>query len=543
MNELKDTLQKMSAPSKADLALVERAYNFASEAHKDHKRFSGEPYLNHLVATAKELAKLGMSAKTVAAGLLHDSVEDVGVSPETLEKEFGKEVRFLVEGVTKLGRLKYRGAERHRESLRKLLVATGKDARVLIIKLMDRLHNMRTLRHVPEEKRRRIALETLEIYAAIAHRLGIGLVRKELEDLAFEYAYPEEFAQATALLSERSKETSERLNKMARTLRKELAKNGITKIHTDFRVKGLWSLWQKLKRKEGDISKVYDIAALRVVVPTVEDCYKVLGLAHHLWQPLPNKIKDYIAFPKPNGYRSLHTTVFTGDGGIVEVQIRTQEMHNEAQYGIASHVAYKEVPGKPARQGKSAARQAPSGGSFDWIKSLIPGFNRAQHSGGEVEPADNPRTRYGAPEAPEWLADLEDELNDPDLEMTLKSDIFTHRVFVFTPTGDVVDLPLESSPIDFAYAIHSDIGDHVAACKVNGKMVPLDTMLHNGDIVEIINKKTAAPKQKWLDFAKTTLARRHIRLAMEKEAAQTALKHAPKHSSAHKHATPKHKKS
>ncbi len=537
MNEIRDILQKMSGASKADLALVEKAYTFAAEAHKDHKRFSGEPYLNHLVATAKELAKLGMSARVVAAGLLHDSVEDVGVLPETIEKEFGKEVRFLVEGVTKLGRLKYRGAERHRESLRKLLVATGKDARVLIIKLMDRLHNMRTLKHVPETKRRRIALETLEIYAAIAHRLGIGLVRKELEDLAFEYAYPEEYAEAKKLLTERSRETTERLTRMSRTLRKELALNGMTKLHTDYRVKGLWSLWQKLKRKEGDISKVHDIAALRVVVPTIEDCYKVLGLVHNLWQPLPNKIKDYIAFPKPNGYRSLHTTVFAGDGGIVEVQIRTPEMHTEAQYGIASHVAYKEAPGKkPARPGSghSGGGEVP-GGSFDWSRSLIPGLSRAQKSGGPAEgragEAENTghRARYGAPEAPEWLSELEEELNDPDLETTLHTDIFTHRVFVFTPTGDVVDLPVNSSSIDFAYAIHSDIGDHVFAAKVNGKMVPLDTVLHNGDIVEIVNKKSATPKAKWLDFAKTTLARRHIRLALEKDASQTAPKHpAPK---------------
>lgn len=527
MHEVEDILKKMSNASKEDLALVEKAYTFAAEAHKDHKRFSGEPYLNHLVATATELAKLGMSAKTVAAGLLHDSIEDVGVEPEVLEREFGKEVRFMVEGVTKLGRLKYRGAERHRESLRKLLVATGKDARVLIIKLADRLHNMRTLTHVPAEKRRRIALETLEIYAAIAHRLGIGLLRKELEDLAFEYAYPEEYAEAKALLTEREKETNERLTRLSRTLRKELAKNGITKIQTDYRVKGLWSLWQKLKRKEGDISKVHDIAALRVVVPTVEDCYKVLGLVHHLWQPLPNKIKDYIAFPKPNGYRSLHTTVFAGDGGIVEVQIRTPEMHNEAQYGIASHVAYKEVPRSagPGQAGKKGRPPQPMGGSFDWIKSLIPGFSRAQHSGGR---ADTKNTRYGAPETPAWLSELEEELNDPDLETTLRTDIFTHRVFVFTPTGDVVDLPVASSAVDFAYAIHSDIGDHVFAAKVNGKMVPLETELRNGDIVEIIVKKTAAPKQKWLDFAKTTLARRHIRIALEKEAAEEALKQAPK---------------
>src|SRR3990167_10787930 len=235
MESVKDILTKMGAPTKEDLALVEKAYTFAAEAHKEHKRFSGEPYLVHLVETAKELAQLVMGAKTVAAGLLHDSIEDAGISPDVLEKEFGKEIRFLVEGVTKLGRLKYRGAERHRESLRKLLVATGKDARVLIIKLMDRLHNMRTLQYVPEEKRKRIALETLEIYAAIAHRLGMGVLRRELEDLAFQYAYPEEYKETKHLLTERSRQTLERLEKMSRTLRKELGKDGITDFASDYR--------------------------------------------------------------------------------------------------------------------------------------------------------------------------------------------------------------------------------------------------------------------------------------------------------------------
>jgi GTP pyrophosphokinase len=511
MPTLKDITDKMSAPSKADRALVEKAYHFVAEAHKDHKRFSGEPYLVHLMETAKGLAELGMSAKTVAAGLLHDSIEDVGVTPEQIEAEFGKEIRFLVEGVTKLGRYKYRGAERHRESLRKLLVATGKDARVLIIKLMDRLHNMRTLEHVPPEKRQRIALETLEIYAAIAHRLGMGAVRRELEDRAFEHAYPEEFAEIKKLVAERSTATFERLDRMARTLRKDLAKNGLTKFHTDYRVKGLWSLHQKLKRKNGDIDKIYDIAALRVVVQSMEDCYRALGLAHNLWQPLPNKIKDYIAFPKPNGYQGLHTTVFTGDGGIVEIQIRTAEMHKESQYGIAAHVAYKE--------GNSASTGGQS--SFDWIKSLLPSFRRDKREAEQAQ-ADGalPRptqSRYGGHAAPEWLAELGEEADDPEFEKMLKTDIFTHRVFIFTPKGDVVDLPSGCTPLDFAYAIHSDIGDRVYAAKVNGKLVPLDTILHNGDIVEIQTKKTARPTKKWLDFAKTTLARRHIRLALERE--------------------------
>jgi len=514
MSGAQEIIDLMNNPSPQGVALIEKAYAFAAEAHKDHKRFSGEPYLTHLVETAKGLAGVGMRSKAIAAGLLHDSVEDMGVSPETIEKEFDKEVRFLVEGVTKLGQFKYHGTERHRESLRKLLVATGKDARVLIIKLMDRLHNMRTLQYVPEEKRERIALETLEIYAAIAHRLGMGLVRRELEDLAFEYAYPAEFAEAKKLLTEQAQETDERLKTMSSALEAELAKSGITHFHIDYRVKGLWSLWQKLKRKGGEIAHVYDIAALRVVVADTADCYRALGIAHNLWQPLPNKIKDYIAFPKPNGYQGLHTTVFSGDGGIVEIQIRTEAMHQEAQYGIAAHVMYKE----PDYSGGTSKRGR-GGSSFDWVLSLIPSFRRGKNKEvpnfTEIERRE--RSRYGAPETPEWLAELEDETNNPDFETTLRTDIFTHRVFVFTPKGDVVDLPINCTPIDFAYAIHSDIGDHVAGAKVNGKLVPLDTVLHNGDIVEIQNKKSAKPNQKWLAIAKTTLARRHIRNALERE--------------------------
>lgn len=519
MTEARDIVAAMQSPTDEDKALVEKAYNFAAEAHKDHTRFSGEPYMVHLAATAKSLAGLGMSAKVVAAGLLHDSVEDVGVLPETIEKEFGKEVRFLVEGVTKLGRFKYHGAERHRESLRKLLVATGQDVRVLIIKLMDRLHNMQTLGHVREDKRRRIALETLEIYAAIAHRLGMGLVRRELEDLAFQYALPEDYTQTKKLLAERSKETIKQLERMQKTLRKELAKNEITNFRTDYRVKGLYSLWRKLQRKEGDIEKIYDIAALRIIVKDIADCYRVLGIVNNLWQPLPNKIKDYIAFPKPNGYQSLHTTVFTGDGSIIEVQIRTEAMHEEAEYGVAAHVGYKEgdasSPGARSLPGQGGSAR---GSSFDWIKSLIPSFRRGEAESPSSRPKSSKAARaHYSSSGPTWLTELGEHSEDPDFETTLKTDIFSRRVFVFTPTGDVVDLPSESSPVDFAYAIHSDIGDHISGVKVNGKLVQLDTTLHNGDIVEIITKKGSSPKTKWLDFAKTTLARRHIRQALKRK--------------------------
>ena len=335
----------------------------------------------------------------------------------------------------------------------------------------------------------------------------MGVLRRELEDLAFEYALPQEFAETKTLLAARGKATLERLEKMVKTLRRELAKDNVRDFRTDARVKGLYSLWRKLVRKEGDIEKIYDVAALRIIVPTVADCYRVLGLVNNLWQPLPGKIKDYIAFPKPNGYQSLHTTVFTGDGGIVEVQIRTEAMHAEAEYGIAAHVGYKE--GSP--QGSR---------SFDWIKSLIPGLGNEEEKTASKEKKgdDKPkRRRYSAEGAPEWLSELGDDAQEPDIETALKTDLFSRRVFVFTPTGDVVDLPAESSPIDFAYAIHSDIGDRTFGAKVNGKMVPLDTRLHNGDIVEIQTKKSARPTKRWLDFAKTTLARRHIRQVLEKE--------------------------
>lgn len=511
MPSVKDILGLMDSPSPEDIALVTKAYEFAERAHQDHKRLSGEPYFNHLFETAKSLASLGMGPRTVAAGLLHDSIEDVKISRETIKKEFGKEILFLVEGVTKLGHLKYRGVERHRESLRKLLVATSKDVRVLIIKLMDRLHNMRTLSHVPPEKRQRIALETLEIYAPIAHRLGIGVVRRELEDLAFEYAQPEEYAQTKKVLTERTSETLARLETMARALKRKLGEEGVSNFRTDYRVKGFFSLYRKLKRKEGDINKVYDLSALRIIVADVADCYRVLGLVHHLWRPLPNKIKDYIAFPKPNGYQSLHTTVFAGDGGIVEVQIRTERMHREAEFGIASHVLYKEK--SPDKVPDANKKQT----SFEWIKSLIPGLGaRLTKPVPSVPPANIPN-RYTITKVPEWIEDLATGNEEEDLETSLKSDIFNHRVFAFTPKGDVVDLPVDSTPIDFAYAIHSGIGDNASGVKVNGKMVPLDTKLHNGDIVEIITRKNAKPSRKWLDFAKTTLARRHIRSSLDKQ--------------------------
>jgi len=318
LSSAKDITSRMHSPSKEDLSRITKAYDFAKAAHEGHTRYSGEPHFLHVAKTAEILASLGMGPNTIVAGLLHDSIEDAGIKRAAIKKEFGDEVLYLVEGVTKLGTLKYRGLTRHTESLRKLFVATSQDIRILIIKLADRLHNMQTLEHVPKNKQKRIALETLEIYVPVAERLGMGRMKRDLEDLAFPYVHPKEYTETVELLKQKSKETAGHLEKIQKSLRKELVKQGITNFSTESRIKGLYSLYQKLKRKEDDITKIHDISAVRVIVPTVHDCYKVLGVIHSAWRPLPGEVKDYIAFPKPNGYRSLHTKIFAGDGTIIE---------------------------------------------------------------------------------------------------------------------------------------------------------------------------------------------------------------------------------
>ncbi len=507
-NEILNLASNISPEGKA---LIEKAYTFAQTAHKDHKRFSGEPYFNHLFETAKILAELGQDAQTISAGLLHDSIEDVNVLPETIEKEFGPEILFLVQGVTKLGQLRYRGEDRHVESLRKLFVAMAQDVRVVIIKLADRLHNVRTLQYVPEEKRKRIALETLEVYGPIAYRLGIRKINRELENLAFPYAFPEEYIEIKELLGRKHKENQKQLEKFVKTLKKEFAKNDLIKIQTDFRVKSLYSLYKKYLRKEKDFEKIYDVQALRVIVPTMADCYKALGIIHGNWRPLPGRIKDYIAFPKPNGYQSIHTTIFTGDGQIIEIQIRTEEMHEKSEMGIASHFGYKNEHISKKDLGEFFSPLA-------WIKKLIPariqfGKNpESENTGPNVAPYSSP---------PIWVKELAEHQSKAsasgEFMDNLRSDFFGHRIFVFTPRGDVVDLPLNSTPIDFAFAIHSDIGYHISGVKVNGKLVTLDTMLSNGDIIEIITKDSSKPTKKWVDIAKTASAKRKIKAFLENQ--------------------------
>jgi guanosine-3',5'-bis(diphosphate) 3'-pyrophosphohydrolase len=471
---IKDVIALMENPSKADIELVSKAYDTAKEAHEGVKRFSGEPYFHHVYETGKTLAAMHMDATTIAAGFLHDTIEDGHFTNKEMKEEFGEEILFLVEGVTKLGKLKYRGMERHTESLRKLFIATAKDIRVIMIRLADRLHNVKTLYgHPKPEKQKRIALETLEIYAPLADRLGIGFLKGELEDYSFKYAYPEEYEKVHDLLKQKSKTDQTYLEKVRRSLAKKLAEEDIVVEKMDYRIKRMYSLYRKLKRKNMEIDKVYDIVALRVIVPSVADCYRVLGVVHHLWRPLPGRIKDYIALPKLNGYQSIHTTIFTGDGGIAEIQMRTPEMHAEAEYGIASHVAYKEqgVTTKVDKQTR-------------WINELLEAQKEAEESGQFLE--------------------------------HLKTDLFNDRVFVFTPDGDVIDLPNGSSPIDFAFAVHTDLGLKVSGSKINGKMSALDTELRGGDIVEIITNKNSKPSAKWLRHAKTSLAQRRIRSYLQK---------------------------
>jgi len=485
MPDAKEIIELLHSQSEEGASLVIKACDFAEKAHEGQKRMTGDPYFVHAFETGKNLAIFGMDTQTVAAGLLHDTIEDAEVPAEKIEKEFGKEILFLVEGVTKLGKLKYRGAERHVESLRKLFVATAQDIRVLIIKLADRLHNIQTLDgHARPDKQERIALETLEIYAPLANRLGMWKLKSELEDGAFPYVRPEEYRKVKEVLKQRSKIDQKYLEKIHRSLQKELAKQNIQVniIKTGHRVKSLYSLYQKLLKYDMDINRIYDIIALRVIVQSVEDCYRVLGIIHGIWTPLPGKIKDYIATPKPNGYKSLHTTIFTGDGGIVEIQIRTEEMHKEAEYGIASHVLYKEnsqkyITGKLKENNKLK--------KLNWINQLIEWQKNVSESGEYLE--------------------------------NLKMDFFKDRVFVFTPQGDVIDLPEDSSPVDFAYAVHSDIGDHMSGAEINGKFVSLNSKLQNGDIVEIQTKKNSRPTIKWIEFAKTTLAKRHIRSVLQKK--------------------------
>ncbi len=508
MISTKEILSKTRGLSQKDEALVCDAYAFAQKSHDGAKRYSGEPYFTHPAATALRLAEMGLGATTIAAGLLHDAIEDTDTTAEEIQKQFGDEILFLVEGVTKLGHHRYHGATRHAESLRRLLVATAADIRVLIIKLADRYHNMETLQYVPSHKRKRIALETVEIFAPLADRLGMGLLKRDLEDLAFPFIDPDAYKHTNTLRQLNKKETEQGLERIRKTVRRELVKKNFSDFCTSIRIKGLWSLHKKLQRKHDDITLIHDIAALRVVVPTINDCYMVIGAIHSLWRPLPGEFKDYIALPKPNGYQSIHTTVLTQEAGIVEIQTRTKEMHEHAQFGIASHVSYKQLGG-------NASRHSFERFSFSWVRALIPSLLKMSKKESEVEITEK---KPAASLTPVWLTELVHAqntiANTDEFISGLKEDFFSHRVFVFTPHGDVVDLPIDSTPIDFAYAIHTDIGNHMRGARVNKKLASFNSALKNGDVVEIMIRKNAYPTQKWIEYARTSFARKHIRTAL-----------------------------
>ncbi len=511
MKTAADIIGQFANATEADKLLINKAYAVTAAAHAGQNRYSGEPYLLHVANVGFKLAEMGMGPRTVAAGLLHDTIEDTPVTVDQIRTEFGEEILFLVEGVTKLSSVRYYGTDRHNESLRKLFVATSQDIRVVIIKLTDRLHNMETLSHVPAEKQLRIARETLEIYVPVAHRLGMGKIRKELEDLAFPYVYPEEYQRVLKLLETRAGKTNEILERERKVLQKRLAEAKVIDFNTSYRVKGLFSLYHKLSRKEWDIAVVYDLLAIRVIVPTVEECYQTLGIIHQLWRPLPGRMKDYIAFPKPNGYQSIHTTVTTPHGAILEIQIRTKQMHQESEFGVAAHFIYKQptISGPAVGVGRFA----------NLIPSLFRPFARA------AVPTNLDKDDAAVPhkeKIPGWISQIgemhtRDKSTGDEFMTEMRADFFSNRIFVFTPNGDVVDLPVGATPIDFAYAIHSDIGDHISGVKVNKKLVQFDTELRNGDIVEVETRKGAKPTKKWLDMTKTTLAKRRIRAALEEQ--------------------------
>ena len=450
-----------------DLGPLQRAFAFAAEKHQAQMRESGEPYLSHPLEVAHTLAELRLDMTTLCAALLHDVVEDARISLSEIAAEFGPDTARLVEGVTKISRLDLVSPEvRQVESVRKMLLAMVTDVRVVLVKLADRLHNMRTLNYVPPEKQDRIARETLDIYAPIAHRLGMGAMRGDLEDLAFAYLEPSAYAELQKVVSQRSKESEKFLAEVQEAIRKHLAENGIS-AGLEGRVKRLYSIHQKVQRQKGSLEQVYDLLAIRVITEDVRNCYAALGVVHQIWRPVPGRFKDYIAMPRPNLYQSLHTTVIHG-GQAFEVQIRTHQMHRIAEQGVAAHWRYKD--------GTNASEDDQR---VVWMRQLI-----------------------------EWAR----EMREPaEFLSTLKVDLYPEEVYIFTPKGKVLTLPRGATPVDFAYSIHTDVGHQCVGAKVNGQMVPLRHPLTNGDVVEIATQKGHGPSRDWLSFVRTSRARSKIR--------------------------------
>jgi GTP diphosphokinase / guanosine-3',5'-bis(diphosphate) 3'-diphosphatase len=451
-----------------DLELVRKAYEYSQKNHAGQTRASGEPYLVHPLGVAQVLAEMKMDAVAIAAGLLHDSVEDTSVTIVDIRKEFGEQVAHIVEGVTKISQIDFATREEQQaENLRKMMLAMVDDIRVVLIKLADRLHNMRTLEHLPSDRQQKIAKETLEIYGPIAHRLGMGKIRGELEDLGFRYLDPLTHQQVHDAVEARRKKGEQFLARVEQTLRDKLKEAAIT-AEVESRIKRLFSIHKKLVRQKISVDQVYDLYAMRVITKSLQDCYAVLGIVHNVWRPVPGRIKDFIAMPRPNFYQSLHTSVITEDGTPFEVQIRTEEMHHMAEEGIAAHWKYKDGPVSAQDEQRLA-----------WLRQVV-----------------------------EWQRDVSDPT---EFLSTLKIDLYPEEVYTFTPKGKVVVLPREATPIDFAYSIHTEVGHSCVGAKVNGRMVPLRHKLHSGDIVEIMTQPGHKPSRDWLAVVKSSRARNKIK--------------------------------
>ncbi|MGM0368796.1 MAG: RelA/SpoT family protein [Bacillota bacterium] len=452
-----------------NIELVKEAYYYAKKVHRGQDRVSGEPFVSHPLQVAHIMAELKLDLISIAATLLHDTVEDTEATSEDIKEKFGSEIELLVNGVTKLNKINFESKEEHQaETLRKMFLAMAKDIRVVLIKLADRLHNMRTLNYLREEKQRQKATETMEIYAPLAHRLGISQLKWELEDLSFRYLEPEKYNELSSKVAKNRGEREAYIERINRKLTDELSAVGIdSKIYG--RPKHLYSIYQKMVNKNKQFDEIYDLTALRVIVDNVKDCYETLGIIHDLWSPMPGRIKDYVAMPKSNMYQSLHTTVVTSQGETLEIQIRTWEMHRTAEYGIAAHWRYKD--GKPADENFEK--------KISWLRQLL-----------------------------EWQRDLTDA---KEFMETLKIDLFEDEVFAFTPQGDVISLPKDATPVDFAYNIHTEVGHNCIGAKANGSIVPLEYRIQNGDIIEILTNSESGPSRDWTDFVQTSRAKSKIK--------------------------------